>query len=545
MPIRLFKLGDDKQRSKKHDVNNSPLTIKELNMQAPLHEYFRYHATAHGDYAMARDESITVNYSQAFERTQKIANALHARGLRKGDRLALLAKNSVDQLLTYLACSQLGIVAVGLNYRLAPAEWKFILEDAHSKLLLADVELLPFIQPELGNLPTLCLHGTLDGVESLADVMAQQSATPRFADIGMNDVLFQMYTSGTTGRPKGALLTHSNVNANAFQAPLANGYFSQPGERFLNVAPMYHAAGLMSAFIVMMHGGELFIQRDFHPQHLVEAIAKERITGTTVVPVMLQFCLGFVPDIDKYDFSSLKVINYGASPMPEALLKQAMAVFKCSFVQMYGQTEASSCITCLTATDHERALKDKPELLRSCGRAVINTQIRIIDKQGRDVALGESGEIIAKGPQIMQGYWHRDDANAETLQDGWLHTGDAGKMDADGYVYILDRVKDLIISGAENIYPAEIENVLMHHEAVQDCAVIGVPDPQWGEVPLAVITLKPGFMLDADTLKAFCKSQLASYKIPKHFVAMEQLPRNPTGKVLKKELRAIYQPQFA
>ena len=211
---------------------------------------------------------------------------------------------------------------------------------------------------------------------------------------------------------------------------------------------------------------------------------------------------------------------------------------------MYGQTEASSALTCLTADDHRRALVDKPELLRSCGRAVVNTQIRIVDKNGNDVTKGESGEIIARGPQILQGYWHRDDANAATLKDGWLHTGDAGKMDAEGYVYILDRVKDLIISGAENIYPAEIENVLMQHESVQDGAVIGVPDAQWGEVALAVLIIKPGFALDADALKTFCKSRLAGYKVPKHFVAAEQLPRNPSGKILKKELRAIHQPKY-
>jgi acyl-CoA synthetase (AMP-forming)/AMP-acid ligase II len=517
-------------------------------MRAPLHEYFQYHARTHGDLPMARDESRQLNFSQAFERTQKIANALQQRGLHKGDRIALLAKNSVDQLLVYLACSQLGIVTVGLNYRLAPAEWKFILDDADSKLLFADADLLPFIQPliqaEGTTLPTICLHGELDGSTTLEALIAQQPATPCHTDVAMNDVLFQMYTSGTTGRPKGALLTHANVNANAFQAPLASGYFSAPGERFLNVAPMYHAAGLMSAFIVMMHGGELVIHRDFHPLNVVESLAKDRITGTTLVPVMLQFCLGFVPDIDKYDFSALKVINYGASPMAESLLKQAMAVFKCAFVQMYGQTEASSAVTCLTADDHRRALQDKPELLRSCGRAVVNTQIRIVDKAGNDVAMGESGEIIARGPQIMQGYWHRDDANADTLKDGWLHTGDAGKMDAEGYVYILDRVKDLIISGGENIYPAEIENVLLQHDAVQDGAVIGVPDPQWGEVALAVLIIKPGFSLDADALKAFCKLQLAGYKVPKHFIATEQLPRNPSGKILKKELRATYQPQY-
>jgi acyl-CoA synthetase (AMP-forming)/AMP-acid ligase II len=225
-------------------------------------------------------------------------------------------------------------------------------------------------------------------------------------------------------------------------------------------------------------------------------------------------------------------------------LKQAMAIFKCAFVQMYGQTEASSALTCLTADDHRRALIDAPELLRSCGRAVVNTQIRIVDKSGNDVAQGESGEIIARGPQIMQGYWHRDEANASTLKDGWLHTGDAGKMDAEGYVYILDRVKDLIISGAENIYPAEIENVLMQHESVQDGAVIGVPDAQWGEVALAVLIIKPGFALDVDALKTFCKSRLAGFKVPKHFVSAEQLPRNPSGKILKKELRAIHQPRY-
>jgi acyl-CoA synthetase (AMP-forming)/AMP-acid ligase II len=287
----------------------------------------------------------------------------------------------------------------------------------------------------------------------------------------------------------------------------------------------------------VIYGGTMIIHRDYDPVGMIDTLEKEQINTTAVIPVMLQFSIICVPDIAERDFSNLHTINYGASPIAEDLLRQCMDIFKCDFIQGYGQTEATLALTFLTADDHRAALNDKPQLLRSCGRAVFGTEIRIVDEDGNTLPTGEIGEIVASGPQLMKGYWKRDDATAKTIVDGWLHTGDAGRMDAEGYVYIQDRVKDMIISGGENIYPAELENVLMSHPAIQDAAVIGVSDEQWGEVPLAVLVSTGQQELTAEDLVAFCRDKLAGYKIPRQLAYVEALPRNPTGKILKKDLR--------
>jgi acyl-CoA synthetase (AMP-forming)/AMP-acid ligase II len=297
--------------------------------------------------------------------------------------------------------------------------------------------------------------------------------------------------------------------------------------------------GLVGSLLGVIYGGSMIIHSDYDPVGMIETLAKEHISTVAVIPVMLQFSLAMVPNIKDYDFSELHTINYGASPISESLLQQCMDAFGCDFVQGYGQTESTMALTFLTADDHKKALAGRPELLRSCGRAVFGTDIKIVGNDGQELPLGEIGEIVAKGPQVMQGYWKNPEATAKTVVDGWLHTGDAGRMDEEGYIYIQDRVKDMIISGGENIYPAEIENHLMSHEQIQDVAVIGVPDAKWGEVPLAVVVSGGQPELSAEQLTEFCRGKLAGYKIPRKIEYVAALPRNPTGKVLKKDIRVM------
>jgi acyl-CoA synthetase (AMP-forming)/AMP-acid ligase II len=247
-----------------------------------------------------------------------------------------------------------------------------------------------------------------------------------------------------------------------------------------------------------------------------------------------------VPDLAESSYDDLEVIIYGASPIAEDTLRRAMEIFRCDFYQGFGQTESSGSVTFLTADEHRRALAGRPELLQSAGRALLATRLRIVDAGGREVPRGVTGEIVARGPQLMRGYWNLPEATAETLVDGWLHTGDAGTMDEDGYVYVKDRLKDMVVSGGENIYPREVEDVLFEHPAIADAAVIGVPDEKYGEAVMAVLVLRRGKTLEADELIAYCRTKLAGYKIPRRIEFAEELPRNPGGKVLKKDLRAPY-----
>lgn len=510
-----------------------------------VHDFFDYHAGIRPDVLFAEDSRCSLSYREAQLHSRRIARRLHDAGLEKGDRIALLAKNSVDHVLVYLACVRLGVVPVGLNYRLSGAEWNFIGTDAGIKMLFADAEFLDRIEGAIVELPAVCIDREHDRGPLLQQWIASANAEPPVVALGADDVIIQMYTSGTTGRPKGVLLSHRNVINNALQGSLTTGEIAAPGDRALLIAPLFHAAGLVSAFIAIVFGCSMVIHADYNPIGMIETLAKENIAGVTVVPVMLQFSLAMVPNIRDYDFSHLKRISYGASPISEDLLRQCLDIFKCQFVQAYGQTEATAALTCLTSEDHERALREKPELLRSCGRPMMGTSIRIVDANGQVLPANTSGHIVAKGPQIMRSYWNNDEATQQTLQDGWLYTGDAGMLDDEGYLYIQDRIKDLIISGGENIYPAEIENVLMSHPAIQDVAVIGVPDEVWGEVPLAVAVARGGQKIDINELSAHCRPHIAAYKIPKHIEYVDALPRNPTGKVLKKDLRALFTAKYA
>jgi fatty-acyl-CoA synthase len=347
-----------------------------------------------------------------------------------------------------------------------------------------------------------------------------------------------MYTSGTTGRPKGALLTHRAITANLAQFSVA----VEPafGERWLLVVPMYHASGAVTSFAAIQGGGCLYLQQDFDPRAVVRALAEEGIGRTSLVPAMIQACLVMVPDVAERRYERLRLIAYGASPIAESTLRRAMAVFGCEFVQAYGMTETSAVLTYLLPADHRRALAERPGLLLSAGRPVVGVDLRIVDADDAPVPAGTIGEIVARGPQLMQGYWNRADETREALRGGFMHTGDAGVMDEEGFVYIQDRVKDMIVSGGENIYPRMVEEVLFTHPAIADAAAIGVPHETWGETVKAVVVLRTGARATEEEIVDFCRGKLGGFQRPRSVDLVAELPRNPTGKVLRRVLREPY-----
>lgn len=508
-----------------------------------LHDHLEFHAQISPEATFSVFRGLETSYRDADRSCNRIARALLADGLVAGDRVAILARNCADYLLFYYGCSKAGIVPVPLNYRLSPREWSYILNDSGARLLVAgrhETEALSSIRDSLGHVKHfVCLDGTSLGEWiGWSEWLAVQSAGRLETFIEDDCDVYQMYTSGTTGRPKGAVLTHRAVTQNLTQ--LSGVERVDPGDRYLIVAPLYHAAAAVASFWVVTAGGCLVIHEEFDPSAVVDALSSEGIIGTTLVPAMIQACLLGVPGIADRDFSELRFVIYGASPIAEQTLRGALEVFGCGFYQGYGMTETTAAASFLMAGDHERALREKPELLLSAGRPLPGTEIRIVDERDRPVSPGQVGEILIRGPQLMRGYWNLPEATAEALAGGWMHTGDAGQLDAEGFLYIQDRVKDMIVSGGENVYPREIEDVLFEHPQIADAAVIGVPSERFGEEVKAIVVLREGEEAEVDEIIAFCRERLAGYKRPRSLDFVESLPRNASGKVLKKELREPY-----
>ena len=508
-----------------------------------LHDFLDYHTREHPDTEFAVQGNQRLTYRQAQQEVHRLANAFVSAGLQVGDRVALLSKNSIEYIILYYAASKAGVVLVPLNYRLAPPEWAYIINDAQAKMLFAAEEYIAGIAGIQGELQTVrqCVAigaGGPVGWEVYQQWIADQPTTPPDRQVTENDDVYQMYTSGTTGRPKGAVITHHAVTSNTIQfcLPLKG----EAGERWLIVAPVYHAAAAITVFCCGYWGGSLYIMPDFNPVEVVRALSEEPIALTTLVPAMIQACLVMVPDVAQRDYPHLRMISYGGSPIAEQTLRRALEVFKCDFGQGYGMTETTAGLSYLLPVDHERALRDKPELLVSAGRPLIGTDVRIVDENDNPVPSGQIGEVVARGPQLMRGYWNLPEASAEALRGGWMHTGDAAIMDDEGFIYIQDRVKDMIVSGGENVYPREVEEVLYKHPAVADAAVIGVPDERWGERVHAIVVLRQGTTATAEEIINFCRSNLGGYKLPRGVDFTESLPRNPSGKVLKRELREPY-----
>ena len=487
-------------------------------------------------------------YRELRARVNALAAALQERGIQPGDRVAILMLNGHEFAEVIFACWDIGAVVVPLNYRLAGEELIFIINDAECVAMITDDVMLPLtvgMRPRLTGIQHYIATTPAEGFENYEDVLEPSSSSFTTPEIAEHDLAGLFYTSGTTGLPKGVMLSHRNLWTNLLHSLAAIP--PREGESYLHAAPMFHLADFPSLMSVTQHGSTHVMLKRFDPAVFLELVEQERVGRVTLVPTMVNFIINH-PDVKTRDVSSLKSITYGASPMPAELLKRAMQTLpKVDFYQGYGQSESSPLLTRLSPQDH--VLEGPEHLTRrlaSCGRPIVGVELDIFDENDRSVPQGEVGEIVARGPNVMLGYWKRPEETAKTLRGGWLHTGDAARMDEYGFYYIVDRTKDMIVTGGENVYSTEVENVLFKHPAVREAAVIGTPDEKWGEVVAAVVTLKPDASATAEELIAHCAAHLAHYKTPKIVEVRDgELPKGGTGKIDKKALREPYWQGYA
>ena len=480
----------------------------------------------------------------AFDRhTSQIANGLAALGVTPGERIAHLGKNSDIYFELLLGAIKARVVMAPVNWRLAGPEIAFIIEDCRAAVLFVGPEFIDQVRAIKDQLPSVRhIIATEGGAPEWQDFTAwrdaQSASDPKLPIDPKTDVAIQLYTSGTTGKPKGAMLTHANffalVRAGTGEKPEWNKWSS--ADVSLVAMPVFHIAGSGFGMMVLYHGVKGVVARDFDPNKVLDFIVDYGITKIFMVPAAMQFVVR-QPRAREADFSKLKYMLYGASPIPAALLKECIDVFKCGFVQMYGMTETTGTIVALPPEDHVEGL----ERMKSAGKALPGVELAILDADGNRLPPGEVGEIATRSGSNMIGYWNLPEASAKTLgKDGWLRTGDAGYMDADGYLYIHDRIKDMIISGGENIYPAEVESAICDHPDVAEVAVVGVPDDKWGEAVKAIVVMKPGKTATSSDIMTFTRERIAGYKTPKSVEFIEALPRNPSGKILRRHLRDPY-----
>jgi acyl-CoA synthetase (AMP-forming)/AMP-acid ligase II len=455
--------------------------------------------------------------------------------------VAVLDFNHPSCLELTLACAQIGAANVVVNFRLTADEVAYVLNDSRAELLFVGPEFAGLVAGLADRLPNVrrvirvgdAAEGQADEYEAWLDVAPDHDVHPA----GPDECFLQLYTSGTTGFPKGAMLTHRALLAHS--ADVMAEFGTGPDSSLLVAMPLFHVGGSSYALVGLYAGARLVMTRQPDPAALLRVLDQERITHTFFVPALMA-AMAKVPGAAEHDLSALEVLAYGASPMPLPVLRASMEVFPPVFVQVYGMTEACGVVTVLGAAEHTD--EANPQRLTSAGRPISGVDIEVRDPEtGDPLPTGQQGEIWVRTEQLMSGYWNKPDATASAInEDGWYRSGDSGHYDVDGYLYITDRIKDMIISGGENIYPAEIERVLIEHPTVADLTVIGVPDEKWGEVPKAVVVAAPGQAVDEAELIAYCRERLASYKCPKSVDVVDALPRNPTGKVLKKDVRAKY-----
>ncbi len=481
------------------------------------------------------DRELT--WAELLERSARVAAGLAEAGVGSQDRVAFLDKNGVEHFEVFFGASLLNAVCVDVNWRLAPPEVEYIVNDAQAKVLVVGPDFVPVLDAIADQLTTstILVIGGHDRFADYGDWVAAHDPVDPATPSASDDVSFQLYSSGTTGRPKGVML--SNDNYFALLDTAVRMWELEESSVNLVAMPLFHIGGGGWAVAGMYVGAQSVLVRDLDPSALVRLIPERQVTHAFVVPAVLQFML-MTPGVDEADFSSLKVIVYGASPISEEVLARSIDVFGCKFWQAYGLTETTGAIVNLPPEDHDPRGPSRHRL-RSCGKPGPGVELRIVEPDtGEDVPQGAVGEIWVRSPQVMKGYWNNDAATKEAVDEhGWFRSGDAGYLDADGYLYIHDRVKDMIVSGGENVYPAEVENVLMSHPAIADVAVIGVPDEKWGETPKAMVVNAPGAEVTPQEIIDFARERLAKYKCPTSVDFVGELPRNPSGKVLKKDLR--------
>jgi long-chain acyl-CoA synthetase len=494
-------------------------------------------AREHGARTALICEDRRWSYAELELRTRKLACALAARAER-GARIALLAENRPEGIECYYGVPRAGQCLVLLNYRLAGPELAQQLADCGAAVLIGERALLDRVAPHAQQFPGLQLRVALDdagpGELHYEALLASGDALPEPARGSPDELAWIIYTSGTTGRPKGAMLSHANLVAGVLSSVLTRPI--GPGEVYLYPFPLCHISGHN---LVGLHlcGHPVVLMRRFEPAALFETVARQRVTSLSLAPTMIAMLLDD-PALARAGLSSLRAVRYGASSIPAELLRRAMAALGCEFWQGYGMTELAGNVLSLDGEAHRRGLAGEPQLLRAAGRPSPLVDLRIVDDEGRELPDGSVGEIAVRGDQVCSGYWNDPEATRAALRGGWLFTGDVGQRDTEGFYYVLDRKKDLIITGGENVASREIEDVLHLHPGVREAAVVGVPDARWGESICAVVAARPGTRPSPGELIAHVRAHLAGYKKPRHVLFVDALPRNPGGKVLKAELRS-------
>lgn len=471
------------------------------------------------------------------QRINRVAHALQADGVRKGDRVAVLMGNSPVFLEILFALSKIGGIMVPLNFRLAAPELEFIINDNEPGIMIYSPEFVTLVDALRAKAPSIRRYicelagGGEDDGEFESWVDGHSETEPRIDEaVDLETPHFIMYTSGTTGRPKGAVVRQGQTQWNAVNA--IHMYVQTPPAVALCSAPLFHIGALHASATPSLYAGiPLVIQRFFDPSGALKLVEENKVTSMFGIPVMFLF-MSQMPEFETTDFSSVQFFISGGAPCPKSLIEAYMNK-GVMFNQGYGMTETATGVTALRTEDALRKLG-------SCGKPMFHSDVRIVDGEGVDRPQGQMGEVLIKSPTVIKEYWRRPEATAESIRDGWLHSGDMGYFDDEGYLYLVDRLKDMYISGGENVYPAEVEDVIMQMAQVADCGVIGIPDEKWGEVGLATVVKTPGVDLTEENVIDHCRGKLAGYKRPRKVVFIDALPRTLTGKILKKDLRAMY-----
>ncbi len=482
-------------------------------------------------------------YRELNERVSRLASALTAAGLERGDRVGIITDTEPRGLECLLGPLRAGMAIVPIGPRLHPSEQSYILKDSGARALLCSSRFFAELSAAEDLMPTgiraIVFDGKCTGLKNVADYDALLAdSAPVFEDVEVdgNDLAWLFYTSGTTGRPKGAMLTNRNLHSMITSQLIENNPVG-PDDRYAYLTALSHGSGLATFLQVARGAGHVFpVQRSFRPQQFYELVARHRVTAAQMVPTMIEMLLNDA-SWKEHNISSLRTIAYGGAPMYVERIKAAVATFGPIFVQTYGLGEAPRGITCLTKRDHAAIGPSGEKRLGSAGRESFNVQVRVVDVNDQPLGVGGEGEVVVRGDLVMRGYWNNPTATAETLRNGWLHTGDIGYFDRDGYLFLTDRKKDMIISGGSNVYPREVEEVLYRHPAVLEACVFGVPDETWGERIIASVVLRNGVSASGDELIQWCRQSLASYKKPSEVFFLAELPKSGIGKILKREIR--------
>ncbi len=504
-----------------------------------LKELLNHHAEEYANKTAFIGAQMSCTFREVNERINRLHNALAALGVRNGDRVGVLAYNC-PQVFEVFGLAKVGRIGVPLNFRSAGREMAYLIQNSGIHSLVVEREFVPLIESIRSEVPHvrnfICLDANVPGMLNYEELLSHASPVEPEEEVAPDDPCIIFYTSGTTGRPKGAVHTHKSILSET-RVPFRD---LSPDDVALCVMPFFHVGGSAAhLFPAFAAGATLVTMHKFDETLVLEMIAKHKVTYVYLVPTMILRVLEH-PRLDEYDLSSLRTVAYTGAPISIEVLKKGIACLGQVFIQFLGQTETLD-MTVLRKEEHKLdGTASELKRLESTGKPPYPGELRIVDEHGQDVPLGQVGEIVAKSPRCMQGYWELPQATAETIVDGWLHTGDLARMDKDGYVYIVDRKKDMIISGAENIYSREVEEVLYMHSAVLEAAVIGVPDEKWGEAVKAIVVLKPGARASEQDIIEFCKKNLASYKKPRSVEFWDNLPKTGSGKIMKNEIREKY-----